>query len=555
MSAALRGPEADIRPEDIGDTTRGDRSIFQTNLHTPISQDLEQSSVEATGTTATTLDELAHIHDFSTSVPRAPSPTPPSTASGPDIFRGLVSEERLEELLDEYRPMSSAFPFVPVKPSEQVCTLRSSKPMLLLAIAAAASSKDRALQAALDQRYREELASHTIIAPRKSTGLVQSLLVYLAWYHHFFSHKTQNIFPLLQLLIGLVIDVGLHQDKGRKALVETSLEQQRERDRALLGCYFLSSTISAALRKTALFKKPDIFEACLLRLREGAEFESDATIETLVSWRHLDDQVNELCQKLRSQTSVSPDEDLRSVDANMHHYHQDLAGNIGNDVVRTPELLFYFAKMELCNAVVQYGNDLGDSSRTAEYNSIKTIECLDAGRSFLETLLEHSVHVYHQIPFVVWMRLPLIIITLTALTLSPDAAAPDRSIRLELYLEALCSRMQTLTTCCPPHQPLPDFWKAMFVIMDQARTWYVSRARSLAPTSETSVQAKPALFSPVSHYTELPGNVLTGHSDMFPGESAHGDVSSHFDDFMTLDLWGGSEGYDPTILNLDDIIQ
>jgi hypothetical protein len=61
-----------------------------------------------------------------------------------------------------------------------------------------------------------------------------------ARYHHFFSHKTQNIYPLLQLLIGLAIDVGLHQDKNRKP--ETAPEQQRERDRALLGCHFLSST-------------------------------------------------------------------------------------------------------------------------------------------------------------------------------------------------------------------------------------------------------------------------------------------------------------------------
>lgn len=185
MSATLRGSESDNYPENGIDTARGDRSVFKNHPHTPVSQDFEQStSVEVTteSTTTTSLDELAQIHDFSTTQPRAPSPNPASSAPGPDIFRGLVSDERLEELLDEYRPMSSAFPFVPVKPSVKAYTLRSSKPMLLLAIAAAASSKDRALQVRLDQRYREELASHTIIAPRKSTGLVQSLLVYLAWY-------------------------------------------------------------------------------------------------------------------------------------------------------------------------------------------------------------------------------------------------------------------------------------------------------------------------------------------------------------------------------------
>lgn len=116
--------------------------------------------------------------------------------------------------------------------------------MLLLAIAAAASWKDRKLQTALDQRYREQLASHAIVRPQKSVGLVQSLLVYLAWYHYFFSHQNQNIFPLLQLLMGLAVDVGLYQSinhRKAKAPADFTTEQRRERDRTLLGCYFSSS--------------------------------------------------------------------------------------------------------------------------------------------------------------------------------------------------------------------------------------------------------------------------------------------------------------------------
>ena len=46
----------------------------------------------------------------------------------------------------------------------------------------------------------------------------------------------------MQLLVGVATDIGLHQDKSRLASTETSPVQQRERDRALLGCLFMSFT-------------------------------------------------------------------------------------------------------------------------------------------------------------------------------------------------------------------------------------------------------------------------------------------------------------------------
>jgi hypothetical protein len=147
-----------------------------------VSQEREASSVyTASATVNTALDDLVRIHDFSSPLNRAPSPAAHPEPAVPDVFRDLVTDERLEDLLEEYRHMSSGFPFVPIPSLLEASVLRRSKPMLLLAIAATAASKHRPLQVRLEQRYREELASQTIISPRKSVGLVQSLLVYLAW--------------------------------------------------------------------------------------------------------------------------------------------------------------------------------------------------------------------------------------------------------------------------------------------------------------------------------------------------------------------------------------
>jgi hypothetical protein len=66
-------------------------------------------------------------------------------------------------------------------------------------------------------------------------------------YHFVFSHKTQQIFFLHHLVIGLALDIGLHRDyqplhfPHRPKPTPPSPEDQRERERAFLGCYYLSS--------------------------------------------------------------------------------------------------------------------------------------------------------------------------------------------------------------------------------------------------------------------------------------------------------------------------
>ena len=69
---------------------------------------------------------------------------------------------------------------------------------------------------------------------------------YIRRYHFYFNHKIQNIYPVLQLLVGIVMDLDLHQVCKpspflNKSKPQLSPEQEREEQRTLLGCYYLSS--------------------------------------------------------------------------------------------------------------------------------------------------------------------------------------------------------------------------------------------------------------------------------------------------------------------------
>jgi hypothetical protein len=180
-----------------------------------------------------------------------------------DFVRNLVSNGEADGLLKEYCTMMQTVPFVPIPPDITAEEFITTKPMLFLAVITAASWRDHSRQMVLDKKYRMELANRTIIQPHRTLSLVQSIVVYLSWYaiktllwsstyqsryHFVFSHKTQQIFSLLQLGIGLALDLGLHQKirralevPGRANAKRPSPEEQRERQRTLLGCYYLSS--------------------------------------------------------------------------------------------------------------------------------------------------------------------------------------------------------------------------------------------------------------------------------------------------------------------------
>lgn len=98
-----------------------------------------------------------------------------------DLVKQLLADQEGDTLLDEFRQMSASFPFVIVPPGVSARQLHTEKPMLLLAILTTASWRDHRRQMLLDIVYRRELAERTIIRPRRTLGLVQSVLVYLSW--------------------------------------------------------------------------------------------------------------------------------------------------------------------------------------------------------------------------------------------------------------------------------------------------------------------------------------------------------------------------------------
>ncbi|KAF2867487.1 hypothetical protein BDV95DRAFT_502725 [Massariosphaeria phaeospora] len=444
------------------------------------------------------LEKLRVIHDFSDNADMSQPPTfnktsRPEPSVDNELVNELLSTGTADSLLNEYRTMVKSFPFVPLAPDTTAQQLHKEKSMLFLAIITAASWEDHGRQMKLDKIYRTEIANHTIIRPRRTLSLVQSVLVYLTWYHFTFSHKTQQIYFMQQLAIGLALEIGLHQKTrtvleipGRPKPPLPSPHMLRERQRTYLGCYFLASIISVGLQKPNLLKYSDYMAECGHNLQSEREYPTDEIIGHLIELRRIEGQIYDTFYN--EETLLLPINDSRILlNLRFMETQLDVWRRAGYNVEyqRLLNLSLFFTQLQLHSISLRPdpASFQQHSGNPTQLNAL--LSTLDAGKRFLDALLECPTSEYRLIPFSEWMHLPHILITVARLCIPSEAhaaaqwdvkAAQDR-VRLDMYLESLCYRMQGLTTYKKGKQPHPDFWYSMRLIMDLTRSWYCRKIR------------------------------------------------------------------------------
>ncbi|KAF3010692.1 hypothetical protein E8E13_005864 [Curvularia kusanoi] len=475
-----------------------------------------------------------------------------------DIVDGLLASGEADVLLKEYRKMSESFPFVPLAPDMTAQRLYNDSPMLFLAMMTAASWREHTRQMSLDAVFRQELAHRTIIRPRRNLGLVQGVLVYLSWYHFVFSHKTQQIFFLHHLVIGLAIDIGLHRDfqplffPHTQKMQDLDSKAKRERKRAFLGCYYLSSMVAAALQKPNLLKHNPEMTGWAQELKEYREFATDEVLGHLISLRQLDDEVQDTLfigagaeARLTDARVVIH---VRFLETRLEAWRRDSEGSACKRM-----LLLSHAYTDMLLHTIALRTPLETAPSPPNDGSLirPLLSALEAAKRFLDALLSCPASEYNLISFPEWMRLPSVMMTVAKLCIPSDAhtaagwdpiAAQDL-VRLDICLEALCYRFQNQSTHDKVTQPHPDFWWAMRLVTDLTRTWYV-RKISAGVQEDSSSRPTPNQSNA--------NTLLSVHSGALP-TPPDGRAQSHFADFGNMDFSSmdmcpgidGDGGHDP----------
>lgn len=196
------------------------------------------------------------------------------------VDRGILTTALAGELFVRYTTrMCQHLPGVVFSPGTTAAELRATKPILFLAIMAAASSEMPALQRTLTRELMQVFAEKIIVIGAKSLELVQAIQVAVIWYWPPERFEELKFYQLVHVAAVMAIEIGLGRKKQAKggfrkhisyAWRDHPLRKHTPPDpttiearRAWLTCYFLATNTAMALHRTNLIRWTPFIAECM----------------------------------------------------------------------------------------------------------------------------------------------------------------------------------------------------------------------------------------------------------------------------------------------------
>lgn len=209
----------------------------------------------------------------------------------------------VEQLFARYtNQMCHHLPGVVFPPGMTAAELRETKPILFLAVMAAASSEMPNLQRALTSELMQVFAEKIIVRGNKSLELVQALQVSVIWYFPPENYEELKFYQLVHFAAVMAIDIGLGQKKHvtggfrkhiRQAFQDASPHRQVPLDpttiearRAWLACYFLATNTAMALHRPNLIRWTPFMAECIDVLESSPDAAPTDKFLCQLVWTH-----------------------------------------------------------------------------------------------------------------------------------------------------------------------------------------------------------------------------------------------------------------------------
>ncbi|KAL3605903.1 hypothetical protein FPOAC2_00854 [Fusarium poae] len=206
-----------------------------------------------------------------------------------------------QELLNLYRKEFQALnPFVIIPNGVTAAKLRETRPFLMASIRMVTSN--RSLRSMRAQMYHlmKHVADHMLIRSERSLDLLLGIIVIVTWYqYHCFMHaQLNNLIALATTLIG---ELGLNRSPTvheRTSLMVVIPFQPKARTneerRALLGVWYLSSSMAVGFQRIESMRYTKYTQGCLSMLEQEREYETDVRLVALVRIQHLAERISQL---------------------------------------------------------------------------------------------------------------------------------------------------------------------------------------------------------------------------------------------------------------------
>ncbi|KAI0390122.1 hypothetical protein F5Y17DRAFT_469167 [Xylariaceae sp. FL0594] len=284
-----------------------------------------------------------------------------------------VSWHEADRAVAEYTTIFTAhFPFIILEHDITTRRLFMVKPLLLRAILMTTVHLTIAKRREIKRSVDAWIGQHLLVMNEPSLGVLQGLIVYLAWGNpHFYSDRRQT--QMIYLGLGLAHSLGITSDA-----VKTESEINEEH-RAFLACYYIVALRNPLSSSHAQY--------CLESLERSAEFPTDFLLIKLVKYRLFIERVPSLYEDILDTTKSHVS--LGAGEQRFREFREELNA-IMDDVTHShPKLLLLWtltrnALIQLYLPMTYMTAETGTTTQQQQLQLECMRECLEAARPFLE---------------------------------------------------------------------------------------------------------------------------------------------------------------------------
>lgn len=355
-----------------------------------------------------------------------------------------ISLVHMQMLLDTYRAMVDSFPFVPLPKDCSCQDLMHQRPMLMLAVLTASSHDSVRLQMTLSREFRK-VVMIKVMNGEKSLDLLQGLLVFIAWHHHYMEVQSVSIPTLLQICMGIAHDLGLEKEANTtRSPLQKIGPRDREIKRTYLGCCFLLSNIETNQAKLRSSSFSSTLRAHASDIASIWDYKSDAVLPVLIDICQYMEDVDESLRDQPEQALV-----VRSQVKRLGDKWESIqtASKLQSKDFKSLEWLLLAARIRLYRTASAV--ELADRD-TPWVNGFKLslqVNCLRSIETFLDNSTQMSSSQYESVSIVDWLNLASTMTSLSQLALHTlplpgwDPAELQVVNTFEYFRDQLCSRI------------------------------------------------------------------------------------------------------------------
>ncbi|MCJ1281331.1 hypothetical protein MMC26_000650 [Xylographa opegraphella] len=316
----------------------------------------------------------------------------PEALGSSDFILGVPLQEA-ERLLRLFKKdLAVQFPFV-IVPDESVENLHRQRPVLVMAIIVAASFRSLSQQRQLAGKLLEYLSLHIVLQGEKSLDLLQGLLILASW-HNFV----------------------LSAINGIQSISAVSRQLANEERRALLGCFYVTSVISACFRKSDAVRYTSYTEDCAQVLLGAGEHQSDIGLVAQVRLQHIIEGIGQSLPFDESRDPKSPTPPIglciKSFLAELQSVQSTLLNLCGSTSL---SLHYHIVEIHLYEIGLSETHNAAYGAHVLSRLEI-IYACLTALKSFFEVYNAIPTHNYYSLPLFEWTQFAYAVIVLSKLT-------------------------------------------------------------------------------------------------------------------------------------------